>query len=115
MILALAIFIAALYALGLFMVLGRSTVKLVIGLTLLSHGANLILFTAGGIIAGRPPFVPLGQNEPTPPFTDPLPPALILTAIVIFFGFTAFAIVLTKRLYQVAGTDDTLSLPEEDA
>ena len=115
MILALAILIAVLYALGLFLVLGRSTVKLVLGLALLSHGANLILFVAGGIIAGRPPFVPLGQNKPTPPFTDPLPPALLLTAIVIFLAFTAFAIVLTKRLYQVAGTDDTRSLSEGDA
>jgi|AMZC01.1.fsa_nt_AMZC01000162.1_6 multicomponent Na+:H+ antiporter subunit C len=102
----LAVVIGALYAAGLYMMLRRSLAKVVIGLSLLSYAANLLIFTVNGVIRGRPPLVPEGAVRPVEPFADPLPQALILTAIVIGFGVQAFALVLFKRAYQAAGTDD---------
>lgn len=102
----LAFAVGGLYATGVYMMLRRSLVKLVIGLALLSHGANLLIFTIGRLTRGRAPMVPEGQVEPVPPFSDPLPQALILTAIVIGFGVTAFTVVLLQRAYETVGTDD---------
>ncbi len=102
----LAVIIGALYAAGLYMMMRRSLAKVVIGLALLSYAANLLIFTVNGVIRGRPPLVPEGAMRPIEPFADPLPQALILTAIVIGFGVQAFALVLFKRAYQAAGTDD---------
>jgi multicomponent Na+:H+ antiporter subunit C len=102
----LALVVGALYAAGLYMLMRRSIVKLIIGLGLLGHAANLLIFTVGRLTRGRPPLVPPGAALPVEPFGDPLPQALILTAIVIGFGVQAFALVLTKRAYQTVGTDD---------
>jgi multicomponent Na+:H+ antiporter subunit C len=102
----LAVVVGGLYAAGLYMMLRRSIVKLIIGLVLLGHAANLLIFSAARLTPGAPPLVPEGALQPEPPFADPLPQALILTAIVIGFGVQAFAIVLIKRAYQQVGTDD---------
>jgi len=102
----LAVVIGVLYASGIYMMLRRSLVKLIIGLGLLSNGANLLIFTVGRLTRGRPPLVPDGATSPVPPFADPLPQALILTAIVISFGVLAFSVVLFHRAYQTVGTDD---------
>lgn len=107
----LAIVIGCLYAAGIYMMLRRSLFKLILGLVLLSHGANLLIFTGAGLTRAQPPIVPEGQTgfvpdvDPTP--ADPLPQALILTAIVIGFGVLAFALVLFHRAYQTIGTDDS--------
>lgn len=102
----LAFVIGGLYAAGLYMMVRRSMVKMVFGLTLLANAANLLIFTMGRLTRGRPPLVPVGGTEPVPPFADPLTQALILTAIVIGFGVQAFALVLVKRVYDEVGTDD---------
>lgn len=102
----LAVVIGALYAAGLYMMLRRSLLKVVIGLALLSYAANLLIFTINGVTRGAPPLVPEGAMRPTEPFADPLPQALILTAIVISFGVQAFTLVLFKRTYQATETDD---------
>jgi multicomponent Na+:H+ antiporter subunit C len=86
--------------------LRRSLVKLIIGLVLLSHAANLLIFTIAGLTRGRPPLILADATTVTEPFADPLPQALILTAIVIGFGIQAFALVLFKRVYQTVGADD---------
>jgi multicomponent Na+:H+ antiporter subunit C len=104
--LVLAITIGALYAAGLYMMLRRSIVKLIIGLALLGHAANLLIFTAAGLTRARPPLVPEGALVPPGPTADPLPQALVLTAIVIGFGVLAFAVVLIHRAHQAVGTDD---------
>lgn len=101
-----AVVVGGLYASGIYLMLRRSLVKLVIGLVLLSHGANLLIFTIGGLARANPPIVAQGDTEPAMPFADPLPQALILTAIVISFGVTAFAVVLLLRAYQAVGSDD---------
>lgn len=104
---ALAITIGIIYAAGLYMMLRRSIVKLLIGLALLSHGSNLLIFTAAGLLRGSPPLLDPGQEQMEGPHTDPLPPALVLTAIVISFAILAFAAVLVKRVYEVSGDDLT--------
>ena len=102
----LAVVIGALYAAGLYMMMRRSFVKLVIGLALLGYASSLLIFTVNGVTRGQPPLVAEGMTQPAEPFADPLPQALILTAIVIGFGVQAFALVLFKRTYQSANTDD---------
>ncbi len=102
----LAVVIGALYAAGLYMMMRRSIVKLVIGLSLLGYASSLLIFTVNGVTRGKPPLVPDGMIQPVEPFADPLPQALILTAIVIGFGVQAFALVLFKRTYQSTDTDD---------
>jgi multicomponent Na+:H+ antiporter subunit C len=110
----LAIVVGGLYSAGFYLMLRRSMVKLLIGLTLLSNAANLLIFTAGGLTRGRPPLVPEGDLRPVQAFADPLPQALILTAIVIGFGVLAFAMVLAYRTYQTVGTDDLDNLKSTD-
>ena len=110
----LAIVIGALYAAGLFMMMRRSIVKLILGLALIGHAANLLLFLIGRVDNTRPPLIHAGLEQLVEPTADPLPQALILTAIVIGFGVQAFAIVLIKRAYQTLGTDDIEQIHELD-
>jgi multicomponent Na+:H+ antiporter subunit C len=111
----LAVVIGVLYAAGLYMVMRRSMVKLVFGLALLAHAANLLIFTVGGLTRGGTPLVPAGAQVPIPPFPDPVPEALVLTAIVIGFGVQAFVLVLIKRAHHETGTDDLDSLRSTDS
>ena len=101
----LAILTGILYAAGLYLMLRRSLVKLIIGLILIGNGANLLIFLLGRITKGAPPIIP-GDAKVLEIYADPIPQALILTAIVISFGLQAFAIVLIKRAYKVVKTDD---------
>lgn len=111
-----AVVIGVLYAAGVFMLLRRSLVKLILGLALLGYASNLLLFSISPLVEGAPPVIPESAKTLVPPFADPLPQALILTAIVIGFGTQAFAIVLFKRAYQTVGSDDVdeLSLTEKN-
>lgn len=111
----LAFVIGGLYAAGIYMMMRRSIVKLIIGLALLGHAANLLIFTVSRLNRGQPAIVPAGAEAPIGAFADPLPQALILTAIVIGFGTLAFAVVLIKRVYQTVGTDDLDSIKGTDA
>ena len=104
--LVLPFVVGALVAAGLYMMLRRSTIKLVIGLALLSHASHLLLFTVGGLTRGSAPLIHEDAKRLTPPYVDPLPQALILTAIVISFGVLAFTIALIYRAYQETGADD---------
>ena len=106
MTLLLAIVTGCLYAAGIFLILRRNMVKVIFGLILLGHAANLLIFTVGRLTRGIPAFVPEGSDMLTGRFADPLPQALILTAIVIGFGVQAFTIVLFKRTWLTLGTED---------
>jgi multicomponent Na+:H+ antiporter subunit C len=88
------------------MMLRRSLVKLLIGLALLSHATNLLIFTAAGLTRGKPPILEGPEADPAIPFADPLPQALILTAIVISLGVIAFALALAFQVYRTVGSDD---------
>lgn len=102
----LAIIVGLLYAAGIYLMLRRSLIKLVIGLVLLGNGVNLLIFLLGGLVRGKPPIISPDENFLGDIYADPVPQALILTAIVISFGLQAFAIVLIKRTYIVVNTDD---------
>jgi multicomponent Na+:H+ antiporter subunit C len=103
--LVLAVVVGLLYTTGLYLMLRRNAVRLVFGLVLLGHAANLLIFTAGGLVRGRPPIVAAGEVAPPPAVADPLPQALVLTAIVIGFAVVSFAAVLVHRVIDTA-TDD---------
>lgn len=102
----LAILIGGLYACGVYMILRRSAVKVILGLALLSQAANLLIFTAAGLTQAHPPLIDADAETLTQPYADPLPQALILTAIVIGFAILAFALVLFHKAYQAIGEDD---------
>jgi multicomponent Na+:H+ antiporter subunit C len=110
----LALVIGGLYAAGIYMMLRRSLVKLLIGLALLSHAANLLIFTAARLTRAGVPIIGMEQKVLEAPYADPLPQALILTAIVISFGVTAFALALSYRAYKSIHTDDLDRLKTTD-
>jgi multicomponent Na+:H+ antiporter subunit C len=110
----IAFLIGVLFATGIYSLMRRSIVKLVIGIVLISQGANLLVFTAGGLLAGRPALVAAGATVPEPPFGDPLPQAMVLTAIVIGFGLTAFLLTLTCRAHEAVGDDDINAFDSTD-
>jgi multicomponent Na+:H+ antiporter subunit C len=110
----LAFVVGGLYAAGIYLMMRRSIVKLVLGLALLGHAANLLIFTSGRLTQGSPPLIEEGQETLPAAAADPLPQALILTAIVIGFGVQAFAIVLLKRTYRAVRTDDLDNMKTTD-
>lgn len=114
MTLLLAIVVGLLFASGLYMMLRRSAMKLIIGLALIGHASNLLIFSAGRHIRGGAPLTEEGATTPESPFTDPLPLALILTAIVISFAIVSYTIVLLRRTYDEARTDDLDRLTTTD-
>lgn len=109
----MAFVVATLFSCALYMMMRRSIVKLVIGLILLSNAANLLIFVVSGLTRGAPPLI-LEGVEASAVVADPLPQALILTAIVISFGVLAFAVVLIRRAYEVVQTDDLDQMKDTD-
>lgn len=98
-ILLFALVVGVLFASGTFLILRRSPIRLVLGLALLSHGVNLLLFSTSTPLGGMPPIIAdkAAFDGNVGNMVDPLPQALILTAIVISFGVTAFTVVLINR------------------
>ncbi|WP_115863793.1 sodium:proton antiporter [Halorussus litoreus] len=105
---ALATVVGGLFALGTFLLLRRDLVRVVWGVSVLSQAANVYLISMGGVQPGTHDTVPVldAHGGAVPETTDPLVQALVLTAIVISFGTTAFALVLTYRAYQENETMD---------
>jgi multicomponent K+:H+ antiporter subunit C len=96
---AFAFVIGALTTSGVYLLLRARTFPVVMGITMLSYGVNLFLFSTGRLTSGQQPII--GSTET---YTDPLPQALVLTAIVIGFAMTAFVVVLSLR--SLADHDD---------
>ncbi len=113
----LALMVGILYGTGIYMMLRRSMVKLILGIILLGNGANLLIFLLGRITKGAPPIIGDDAKVFVEAFADPVPQALILTAIVISFGLQSFAIVLVKRAHTVVRTDDLdeMNATDEDS
>ena len=86
---------------GIYLVLRGRTFPVVLGLAFMSYAINVFLFASGRLLIDRPPLYAKGVTE----YTDPLPQALVLTAIVISFGMTALVVVLALRTYLETGTD----------
>lgn len=106
MTLLIAIAVGVVYGASLLLILRGSLWRLLLGLALMSHGAHLLIFVGAGMVPGAPPLVPEGQSAPLAGSADPLPQALVLTAIVIAFAVLAFAVVLGLCAGEDAGTDD---------
>lgn len=97
----LALTAATLFAIGTYLVLQRKLSRIIIGLSLLSHGGNVLLLTSGnGGIA------PIIGNGDFAEFSDPLPQALALTAIVISFGVTALLLAMAYRSWMLTRDDE---------
>lgn len=98
----MSVLIGLLFASAVYLMLSKSLLRIIIGTGLLSHGAHLMLLTMAGLKRGTVPLL----GEQAKAYVDPIPQALILTAIVISFGVTAFFLVLAYRAYQELGTDN---------
>ncbi len=110
----LAILVGVLYTIGAYMVLRRSIVKFIIGIIFLSNATNLLVFLASGVTSGAPAFTEYGMENANH-FADPLPQALVLTAIVIGFGITVYTLALKYKFFQTTGTDDLDQLKKTDS
>jgi multicomponent K+:H+ antiporter subunit C len=93
--------IGLLAAVGVYLVLRRHSFPVIIGTVFLSYAVNLFLFAMGRLAIDQPPIVESSVTA----YTDPLPQALVLTAIVISFGMTALIVVLALRGFLETGSD----------
>ncbi|HIS29297.1 MAG TPA: Na(+)/H(+) antiporter subunit C [Candidatus Avamphibacillus intestinigallinarum] len=91
-----------LFAIGVYNILQKQFLRIIVGTTLISHGAHLFILTMGELKRGLPPILTEGITQ----YTDPLPQALILTSIVISFGITSLILVLAYRTAKENGTDN---------
>jgi len=110
----LAMVVGVLYTAAVYLLLRRSLVKILLGLALLSHASNLLIFV---VATGRgigTPLIVEGGTALGGDYSDPLPQALILTAIVISFGLIAFALALFQLAHQTLDADDVDELRNTD-
>ena len=108
----ISISIGVMTAAGVFLTLRARTFPVVLGLTLLAYAVNVFLFTMGRLNSGLPAVI----NDVQTQYADPLPQALVLTAIVIAFGMTAFLIVLALKARSELGNDhvDGIHLAQDE-
>lgn len=104
---AIAGLIGIFFAVAVYMLLSRSLIRMLLGLALLGNGVNLLILVGGRLIREVPPIVPDQLKVPDGAIANPLPQALILTAIVIGFAMFTFLLVLSYRTYQTLDVDNT--------
>ncbi|WZH51302.1 MAG: Na(+)/H(+) antiporter subunit C [Nocardioides alkalitolerans] len=109
--LTLLVVVAALMGAGVYLLLERSLTRVLVGLVLISNGVNVMFLVASGR-AGTSPIV--GSSDPAD-MADPLPQALVLTAIVITLGTVAFLLAMAHRSWQLNGNDDVQDDVEDSA
>ena len=113
-----AVLVGIFFAAAIYLMLSKHIIRVLLGIVLLGNGVNLVIFTAGRLTQAVPPIIPGDADALAATAANPLPQALILTAIVISFSFFSFLLVLTYRAYQDLGTDDTdemrIAEPEGD-
>lgn len=102
--------IAVMTGCGVFLTLRARTFPVVLGLTLLAYAVNVFLFSMGRLQVGLPAII----DKTAPAYTDPLPQALVLTAIVIAFGMTSFLIVLALKARSELGNDHVDGIHKSD-
>jgi multicomponent K+:H+ antiporter subunit C len=97
---------------GVYLVLQVRTFPVILGLSLLSYAVNIFLFSTGRLVQNMPPIL---SKYGDASYTDPLPQALVLTAIVISFGMTALAVMIALAAYLSSDTDeiDMIDMPEQ--
>ncbi|ATD68589.1 MULTISPECIES: Na+/H+ antiporter subunit C [Luteimonas] len=102
---AIATAIGVLAAAGIYLLLRARTFDVILGLTLLSYSTNLLIFASGRPVVGKPPVLRDGVAQTLAQYSDPLPQALVLTAIVIAFAMTAVTVVIAMREHADLRTD----------
>ena len=108
----ITIVVAVLIILGFFLLMQRSISRIVLGLVVLSNAANLVIFVAPGLLRAKAPLI-TGESLAGFPHADPLPQALILTAIVIGMGVLAFALGLVYKITKVLEIQDVDEMRKE--
>lgn len=103
----LVLTVAIFFAVSIYLILSKHIIRILLGVSIFGNAVNLTIFTAGRVTREVPPIIPIGSDVLAGGSANPLPQALILTAIVISFSIFAFLLVLTFRAYQELGTDDT--------
>lgn len=106
--------IASIMAAGLYLLLSRHIVRAIYGIMLISAAVNLVIFLAGRIGANPPPVMAGDEEVLNALAANPLPQALVLTAIVIGFSLVSFATVLALRIYRDVGTLDNRDLNDAE-
>lgn len=111
--LLLASAVGVLTAAGVYLILRQRTFPVIVGLSLLSYAVNVFLFATGRLVLNQPPIL----DKHVTAYTDPLPQALVLTAIVISFGMTAVVVMIALGAYLTEQDDriDMTEPPEDDA
>ena len=104
---AFSAFVGIFFTVAVYLLLSKHIIRILLGAAILGNAVNLLIFTAGRLTREVPPIIPGDLPVPAEMTANPLPQALVLTAIVISFSFFAFLLVLTYRAYQELGTDDT--------
>jgi multicomponent K+:H+ antiporter subunit C len=99
-------------AAGIYLILRQRTFPVILGLSLLSYAVNVFIFASGRLAVNAPPIL---NKYADVPYSDPLPQALVLTAIVISFGMTALAVMIALGAYLTARTDKIDMTDEGDA
>ena len=112
--LLIAIVLGILFAGGIFCILRRSLIKIAIGVMLISQGANLLVFASGGLVEKIPAFALSETGFAPEGYADPIPQALVLTAIVIGFGLIVFTLSLLLKAHAAIGSDDINAFNETD-
>ena len=102
-----SILVGTFFATGIYLMLSRHIIRILLGIAIFGNAVNLTIFTAGRLMREVPPVIGIDLDVPATATANPLPQALILTAIVISFSFFAFLLVLGYRAYQTIGSDDT--------
>ena len=111
----IAILVGVLFAAGIYLMLSRSLVRLIFGLGLVGHAVNLLIFASGGIVRAHAPLIRPGETVAPAGSADPVPQALVLTAIVIGFALTAFTAVLVRMVITSSGSGDVDDLTRTDS
>ncbi|MDR3475230.1 MAG: Na+/H+ antiporter subunit C [Devosia sp.] len=103
---AFAALVGIFVTVAVYLLLSRNLVRMLLGLAILGNGINLLILVAGRLTRSVAPILPPGAAAPSGPMANPLPQALILTAIVIGFALSTFLLVLAYRSLQALGTDE---------
>lgn len=112
MITLIAILVWVLFACGIYLILEKSLIRILIGFSLLTHAANLLLISVSGSPLGKE--APIVTDSSYINSVDPLPQALILTAIVIGFGVTVYLVVMMYKLFTTHHTTDASEMFNDD-
>ncbi|MBW7475400.1 Na(+)/H(+) antiporter subunit C [Paenibacillus oenotherae] len=102
--------IGVLFTVGVYLILSKSLLRIILGTSLMTHGIHLLLLTMSRLKRGAPPLL----GEEAEAYGDPLPQALILTSIVISFGVTSLYLILAYKAYRKLGTDNMELLRGEE-